>query len=85
MKDSELREMAKNRVEFRQHLYIYIAINSFLIVINLWFSPMFWWFPFILFFWGIGLVSHYFNTYRGTESQRIEREYRKLKAVQKRK
>lgn len=79
-KDSELREIAKARVEFREHLSIYVIVNAFLIAINLWFSPMFFWFPFVLFFWGIGLVLHFREAYMGTKASQIEKEYQKLKA-----
>ena len=80
MKDAEIRELAKARVEFREHLWIYVIINAFLIVINLWFSPMFYWFPFVLFFWGIGLVAHYREAYMGTRTSQIDKEFKKLKA-----
>ena len=33
-KDAELRETAKARVEFREHLSIYVVVNAFLIIIN---------------------------------------------------
>ena len=82
-KDSDLREIAKARVEFREHLWIYVIVNAFLIVINLWFSPMFLWFPFVLFFWGIGVVAHFREAYMGTKTSQIEKEYQKLKARQK--
>jgi hypothetical protein len=83
MKDSELREMAKSRVEFREHLSIYIIVNAFLVVINLWFSPQFFWFPLVILFWGIGLVAHFREAYSGTRGARIEREYQKLRARKK--
>ncbi|UCD03174.1 MAG: 2TM domain-containing protein [Candidatus Aenigmatarchaeota archaeon] len=79
MKDRELREMAKKRVEFRDHLVIFVIINAFLIAINLWFSPFFLWFPFILVFWGLGLAFHWRDAHFGTAEGRIEKEYQKLK------
>jgi hypothetical protein len=83
MKDEDIRKMAKARVEFRDHLFVYAIVNIILAVINLWSSPGFWWFPIVLFFWGIGLVFHYRDAYHDTESARIEKEYQKLKARQK--
>jgi hypothetical protein len=80
MKDSELRELAKARVEFREHLWIYVLVNVFMIIINLWFSPMFFWFPFVLIFWGIGLLAHFREAYMGTKTAQIDKEFRKLKA-----
>ena len=79
MKDEELREMAKKRVEFKDHVFVYIVINLFLVIINIWFSPMFYWFPFVMFFWGIGLVLHLRDAYMIPEAGRVEREYQKLK------
>ena len=78
MKDSEIRKIAKTRVEFREHVYAYILVNIFLFVINMWFSPGFWWFTFVLFFWGIGLVFHYNEAYYGGRDTKIENEYQKL-------
>ena len=53
---------AKNRVEevkgFYSHLITYIIVNVFLAIINFFTTPGFWWFLFISFFWGIGLVAH---------------------------
>jgi predicted tellurium resistance membrane protein TerC len=55
-------EMAKKRVEelkdFYGHLTAYIIVIAFLGVINLLTSPTFWWFLFVAFFWGIGLIAH---------------------------
>ena len=79
MKDEELRKTAKNRVEFRDHALVYLIVNAILIVINVMFSPEFYWFIIVLLFWGIGLLFHYREAYHGTEDMRIEREYQKLK------
>ncbi len=55
-------ERAKRRVEelkgFYGHLISYIIVNVFLAIINFITTPGFWWFLFIAFFWGIGLVAH---------------------------
>jgi predicted membrane channel-forming protein YqfA (hemolysin III family) len=79
MKDSQIRDMAKKRVEFRDHLTVYVIINAILIGINLYYVPMYYWFPFVLVFWGIGLVFHWRDAYCGAEEIRIEKEYQKLK------
>ena len=50
---------AEARVRFYNHLYIYIGINAFLIIINLLTSPFNWWFPFPLLGWGLGLFFHW--------------------------
>ncbi len=83
MRDEEIRQIAKKRVEFKDHILIYVVINLFLIIINLWFSPMFYWFPFVLFFWGIGLVFHWRDAYMDTEEGRVEKEFQKLKKQHK--
>jgi hypothetical protein len=85
MKDSEIREIAKNRVDFREHLYIYAAINVFLFALNMWLSPTFWWFLFVTFFWGIGLAFHFNEAYLGTREAKIENEYQKIRKTMKRK
>ncbi len=80
MKDEHLRRMAKRRVEFRDHLLVYIIVNAILIGINMWTVPQFWWFLFPLVFWGIGVAFHWREAYHGDEEARVEREYRKLKS-----
>ena len=44
--------------DFYNHLVIYIVIITFLAVVNFLTAPGFWWFLFVAFFWGIGLVAH---------------------------
>ena len=79
MKDDELRKIAKNRVEFRDHVLIYLVVNVILIIVNVLFSPGFYWFVIVLLFWGIGVIFHYREAYHGTEEMRIEREYQRLR------
>ena len=80
MKDEQLKRMAKRRVEFRDHLFIYVIVNAVLIAINMLTVPQFWWFLFPLVFWGIGLIFHWREAYQGDEDSRVEREYQKLKS-----
>lgn len=76
-------ERAKKRVEelkgFYGHLVSYIVVNVFLAIINFFTTPEFWWFLFIAFFWGIGLVSHALSVFmkRGIFSK--EWEEKKIK------
>lgn len=76
-------ERAKRRVEelkgFYGHLISYIIVNVFLAIINFLTTPGFWWFLFIAFFWGIGLVAHGSSVFmkRGLFSK--EWEERKIK------
>ena len=83
MKDQELREMAKRRVEFRDHLLVYIIVNAALFVINVWTVPGFLWVLFPIVFWGIGVIFHYREAYHGTEAHRVEMEYQKLKKMKR--
>ena len=85
MKDDQLRRMAKNRVEFRDHLYIFLVINGFLAAMNLWWTPSFLWSLFVTFFWGIGLFFHYREAYYGTSDVAVEKEYQKLKKAYRKK
>jgi len=85
--DEELRkiarESAEKKVEFLTHLVIYIAVNILLIVI--WTvttgTNSFPWFIFPLFGWGIGLIAHFIEAFRGRAyTERLaEKEYQKLK------
>ena len=50
---------AEARVRFYNHLYIYMGVNAFLIIINLLTSPFNWWFPFPLLGWGLILFLHW--------------------------
>jgi len=85
MEDEKLRKIAKERVEFKRHLVVYIIVISFLGLINLLTSRHFPWFLFPAAGWGIGIVFHFFSAYgplSGTMS--IEREYQKLKEKEER-
>jgi uncharacterized protein (DUF486 family) len=88
--DEELRQIARKTAEektgFYIHLGIYVAVNSFLIMIW-WITGgpgTFPWFIFILFGWGIGIVGHYLGAFRGKAyTERLaEQEYQRLKKEQ---
>lgn len=74
---------ARKRVEeikgFYNHLIIYIVINISLAILNFFTSPGVWWFLFVTFFWGIGLVFHGLSVFmkRGIFSKKWEE--RKIK------
>ena len=53
------RIKAQARVKFYNHLYLYVGVNAFLIIINLISSPFDWWFQFPLLGWGLGLFFHW--------------------------
>ena len=60
-KDEKVRieKMANARIQFYNHLYVYVGVNIFLIFINLISNPFSWWFPFPLIGWGFGLFMHW--------------------------
>lgn len=90
----DLREKAEKRVAavqgFKRHLFTYIVINAFLIIIWLitalvsgggaWFP----WFVFVLVGWGIGLGFNAYNVYGGgmDEAKReemVQQEMQRMK------
>jgi len=85
--DEDLRKQARiiatRKTEFYLHFFIYISVNAFLILQWLVISGpnSFPWFVFVLFGWGIGIVVHAFDTYRGKDyiERQTEKEYQKLK------
>ena len=83
--EKNLRKVARERVEFKQHLVVYIVIIGFLGLINLFTSRHFPWFLFPAGGWGIGLIFHFLAAYGplgGAMSE--EKEYQKLKNKQER-
>lgn len=76
------REIATAKVEFRIHLFVYLAVNTLLLVIDLTTSPEYLWFYWPLGGWGIGLVIQAIRTYGwaggpGLKERMIEREMEK--------
>lgn len=65
--DDESYKRAKKRLEdvkgFYTNLISYIIINIFLFIINIVFTPGFWWFLFPLVFWGIGVIFHFLGVF----------------------
>ena len=83
--EESLRKVARERVEFKRHLVVYIVIIGFLGLINLVTSRHFPWFLFPAGGWGIGLIFHFLAAYGplgGAMSE--EKEYQKLKNKQER-
>ena len=74
-RDPELMEKARKRASFRWHFLVYICVNTFLILKN------------IIegdglrlktaLYWGVGLLIHWFVTYKGKINFE-EEEYQKL-------
>jgi len=45
------------------HLFVYVAVNALLIVVNLMYMPTYYWFLFPLIGWGLLLVAHAYVTF----------------------
>ena len=77
--DTQLRQLAHKRVEFRSHLMVYAVINAVFWGI--------WWltgggYPWPIWpmaGWGIGVLFHYLFDYRSAKFLSEEAEYEKLK------
>ncbi|AMK14858.1 2TM domain-containing protein [Methanobrevibacter olleyae] len=67
MSESEMYSRAEKIVDekigFYHHLYSYIFVNLMLAILNILSSPNNWWFMWVSFFWGFGLVSHFLKTF----------------------
>ena len=62
MEDQARYERAKKRAEelreFYQHLVTYLAVNAFLLAVNLYTSPGYLWVRWPVLGWGIGVALH---------------------------
>lgn len=54
----------QKRQEFKSHLITFIIVNGFLILLNLFTSPEYFWAIFPLLGWGLGLFLHGMKTYK---------------------
>ncbi len=61
---SQRRFNTSRRKGFWGHLVSYLAVNLFLIVLNLITSPSYFWAIFPLLGWGLGLFFHWWNVYQ---------------------
>ena len=79
LSDSQLKELAHKRVEFRTHLVVYCVINTALWVT--WFvtGQGYIWPVWPLVGWGIGLLFHYLFDYRSSKLFSEQREFENLK------
>jgi hypothetical protein len=86
MDDQEKYKRAEKIVEaklgFFRHLSVYLAVNAFLLIINLITSPHELWFQWPLIGWGIGLFLHgvgVFSHYKTSSFKKrmIEKEMKK--------
>jgi hypothetical protein len=72
------RRIAEARYGFLWHLPIYVIVN--LGLVGIWYlsDRSFFWPIFPIFFWGIGLVSHWMTAYHNPSSSWVERETQKI-------
>ncbi|MGI9551056.1 MAG: 2TM domain-containing protein [Aurantibacter sp.] len=67
MKNQEVYENARKKVEarlrFRIHLSVYVAVMVLLFIINMFNSPEYLWFIWPLLGWGIGIFVHAMQVY----------------------
>ena len=77
-----LRELAEKRadlkIRFYKSLTIYVIVNACLAVINVLFTPEYWWVIFPIVFWGIGIFVRFLKAFVFTEKFDTE-EYRQRK------
>ena len=48
---------------FLIHLFVYVAVNALLIVVNLLYTPHYYWFLYSLIGWGLLLATHAYITF----------------------
>ena len=76
MDQNEIYKNAEKRVreklEFYQHLTVFIIVNLGLTFINLYFTPDYIWCKFPLIGWGIGIFCHWLTVFGPFNSQRMK-------------
>ena len=81
-----LREQAikqlKKKQDFRTHVFMYVAVNAFLVVIWAVTSDGFFWPIFPILGWGIGLAANAWDVYGTTPptEEEIRREEERLRS-----
>jgi hypothetical protein len=77
--DTQLRALARKRVEFRTHLVVFTVVNGALWTIW-WFTGQGYAWPiWPMAGWGVGLLFHYLFEYRPSKLFSEDEEYEKLK------
>ena len=63
----DLREVAEKRVDakikFEENLYKYLIVNVILAIVSFVFLKSYWLLAFVMFFWGIGVLSDFLKAY----------------------
>jgi len=60
---SRAEERVDKKIKFYRNLQAYIIVNALLAIINVLFSPEFWWVMFPVFFWGIGVLVDFLKAF----------------------
>ena len=84
--EADLRRLAERRVRAREgfwiHLAIFVAVNGFLIGLNLITSPQTLWSVFPFLGWGIGLAAHgasVFASLNASHDRAVDAELQRLR------
>jgi hypothetical protein len=85
MKEDKQYKRAKKRVEelksFYTHLFVYLAVNIGLFLIDVISSPERLWFYWVLIGWGIGLAIHGLNVFGTDKILGKDWEEKKIKEI----
>jgi len=90
--DEELMQLARKNVqrkkEFKIHLAVYLAVNAFLVGTFLVTTPnLYFWPIWPIMGWGVGVAIHgavaYLNGNSAKETDKVMKEYQKLKDAQR--
>jgi hypothetical protein len=77
--DTQLRELAKKRVDFRRHLIVYFVVNASLWIIWYFTGAGYIWPVWPMVGWGVGVVFHYMFDYRSSTLLSEDNEFNRLK------
>lgn len=82
---SDIRKLAEKRADakigFYKKFMVYIAVNAFLAVINLVYTPQYLWVLFPVFLWGIGILVEFLKAFVFPDSFEAE-NYREQKILE---
>lgn len=77
---------AEEKISFLKHLYSYLIVNFILFAVNFLTSPNEWWFLWVAFFWGIGVLGHFIRVFivddkilKGYRDRMVEKEMENIR------
>ena len=79
--DTQLRELAKKRVDFRRHLIVYFVMNSMFWIIWYVTGGTYPWPVWPMAGWGVGVIFHYLFDFRSSNLFSEDEEFKKLKKI----